>query len=87
MIPLLFESNQWQNRFDKIVVIDCTVETQIQRVLLRNNLQRDQIEKIIAAQIPREVRLKNADYIINNDGLLTDLNKQVIDIHQKIISL
>ena len=87
MIPLLFESNKWQNRFNKIVVIDCTVETQIQRVLLRNNLQRDQVEKIIAAQISREDRLKNADYIINNDGLLTDLNKQVIDIHQKIISL
>jgi dephospho-CoA kinase len=87
MIPLLFESNKWQGRFNKIIVIDCTVETQIQRVLLRNNIQRNQVEKIIAAQIPREDRLKNADFIINNDGLLIELNMQVIDIHQKIIGL
>jgi len=87
MIPLLFESNNWQGRFKKIIVTDCSLETQIQRVVLRNKLPREQVEKIIAAQISREDRLKNADYVINNDGFLADLNIQVMDIHQKIMFL
>jgi dephospho-CoA kinase len=87
MIPLLFESNNWQGRFKKIIVTDCSVETQIQRVVLRNKLPREQVEKIMAAQMSREERLKNADYVINNDGFLIDLNLQVMDIHQKILVL
>ena len=87
MIPLLFESNNWQGRFSKIIVTDCSVETQVERVVLRNKLPREQVEKIMAAQISREERLKNADYVINNDGFLIDLNLQVMDIHEKIIRL
>ena len=87
MIPLLFESNNWQGRFSKIIVTDCSVETQVERVVLRNKLPREQVEKIMAAQMSREERLKNADFVINNDGFLVDLNLQVMDIHQKIITL
>ncbi len=87
MIPLLFESNTWQGRFNKIIVTDCPVETQVQRVVLRNKLPKEQVEKIMAAQMSREERVKNADFVINNDGLLIDLNLQVNDIHQSIISL
>lgn len=87
MIPLLFESNTWQGRFNKIIVTDCSVETQVQRVVLRNKLPKEQVEKIMAAQMSREERVKNADFVINNDGLLIDLNLQVMDIHQKIIAL
>jgi dephospho-CoA kinase len=87
MIPLLFESNTWQGRFNKIIVTDCSVETQVQRVVLRNKLPKEQVEKIMAAQMSREERVKNADFVINNDGLLIDLNLQVMDIHQSIISL
>ena len=87
MIPLLFESNTWQGRFNKIIVTDCSVETQVQRVVRRNKLPKEQVEKIMAAQMSREERVKNADFVINNDGLLIDLNLQVNDIHQSIISL
>jgi dephospho-CoA kinase len=87
MIPLLFESNNWEGRFDKIIVTDCSVETQIQRVVLRNKLPKEQVEKIMAAQMSREERVKNADYVINNDGFLIDLNLQVMEIHQKILAL
>ena len=85
MIPLLFESQGWQNRFQKIVVVDCTIDNQIQRVILRNNIQQEVIEKIIATQAPRAVRLQYADHVLNNNGTLEELNDQVISTHQKII--
>lgn len=85
MIPLLFESNRWQGRFDKIVTIDCSVEQQIERVMKRNHLSREAVEKIIHAQVPRSVRLENADFVIDNGGSLTLLKSQVIRVHEAIL--
>jgi dephospho-CoA kinase len=85
MIPLLFESQGWQGRFQKIVVVDCTIDHQIQRVILRNNIQQDVIEKIIATQAPRALRLQYADYVLNNNGTLNELNEQVINVHEQIL--
>jgi dephospho-CoA kinase len=85
MIPLLFESNAWQNRFKKIVVVDCSVQTQIERVMQRNHLAQELIEKIIATQVPRAFRLQNADYVIHNEGSLKDLENEVTLTHLKII--
>jgi dephospho-CoA kinase len=85
MIPLLFESNSWQGKYQKIVVVDCSVEEQIRRVELRNGLDRSEIEKIIKAQVPRDTRLSNADYIIDNSGSMEHLIEQVELTHRLII--
>jgi len=85
MIPLLFESTGWQGRFNKIVVVDCSVDLQIKRVALRNQLQHEMIEKIIATQTPRAMRLQYADYIIENNGTLSELEEQVSYTHLQIL--
>jgi len=85
MIPLLFESTGWQGRFNKIIVVDCTIDHQIQRVILRNKLQQEEIEKIIATQAPRVMRLQYADYVLENNKSLNDLHEQVLHTHQKIL--
>ncbi len=85
MIPLLFESTGWQGRFNKIIVVDCTIDHQIQRVILRNQLQQEEIEKIIATQAPRAMRLQYADYVLENNKTLNDLQEQVLHTHQKIL--
>ena len=85
MIPLLFESQGWQGRFQKIVVVDCTIDHQIERVILRNNIHQDVIEKIIATQAPRAVRLQYADYVLNNNGSFDELKQQVINTHEQIL--
>jgi dephospho-CoA kinase len=85
MIPLLFESTGWQGRFNKIIVVDCTIDHQIQRVILRNQLQQEEIEKIIATQAPRAMRLQYADYVLENNKSLNDLHEQVLHTHQKIL--
>lgn len=77
-IPLLVESQKWQDYVDLIWVIDCSPATQIARVCARNGLTAAAVERIIAAQAPRAARLACADAVICNDGIsLDELNAQV----------
>lgn len=80
MIPLLFESSNWQGRFQKIIVVDCSVEQQIERVMSRNQMSRESVLKIIHAQVSRETRLANADYVVSNDDSWEKLRAQVKSI-------
>ncbi len=68
-IPLLVESGRWRQRVDQVLVVDCPVETQVERVMARNALARDEIGKIIASQAPRLRRLRAADIVIFNSGV------------------
>jgi dephospho-CoA kinase len=68
-VPLLVESASWRQRVDKVLVIDCSPETQISRVQTRSGLSRPAIEAIIAAQASRSERLAIADAVILNDGI------------------
>lgn len=66
-IPLLVESlPRWQPMIDQLVVVDCPPETQIERVMARSQLPREQIQAIMAAQASREQRLAVADHVLDN---------------------
>jgi dephospho-CoA kinase len=71
-IPLLVESGHWRSKLHRILVVDCTEQTQIERVLARNGLPRSEIERIIATQASRKQRLAAADIVIHNQGLSLD---------------
>lgn len=71
-IPLLTESSHWRQELDSILVVDCSHETQINRVMARNAFTSDTVEKIIASQAKRTERLKVADFIIFNDHITLD---------------
>jgi dephospho-CoA kinase len=68
-VPLLVESGRWRSLVNHVLVVDCLVETQIQRVMARNAFDRDTVEKIIASQATRDQRLACADWVIYNDQL------------------
>ncbi len=68
-VPLLVESAHWRQSVDHVLVVDCTPEVQISRVMARSHLARSEIEKIIASQASRERRLRAADSVIFNVGL------------------
>lgn len=68
-IPLLVESGRWRQQVDRVLVIDCSEATQIDRVTTRNNLTREAVQKIIAGQATRDQRRAAADICIYNDGL------------------
>ncbi len=85
-IPLLFETNT-ANRVNRVLVIDCPVETQIERVLKRDGLSRERAESIIASQVSRAVRIAKADDIIDNTETNTELAQQLEKLHNLYLSL
>ena len=68
-IPLLVESGRWRQQVDRVLVIDCAVETQIERVMRRSGLAEEAVRSIIAAQATRARRLAAADIVICNEHL------------------
>ena len=69
-VPLLVESgDRWRRQVDWVCVVDCAVETQIQRVMARNQLGRADVERIISQQASRQQRLACADAVIFNEGI------------------
>ena len=80
-IPLLVESQNWRPVLDKVLVIDCQVQTQINRVMRRNTLKTADVEKIIAAQASRIMRNSAADIVIFNDSITVEhLQEQVTQV-------
>ena len=71
-VPLLAESSAWRSRCQRILVIDCPTQTQVQRVMARSGWAADQVERVIAQQASRESRRAIADAVIFNDGLGPD---------------
>jgi dephospho-CoA kinase len=78
-VPLLVESGErWRRQVDLVCVVDCGVETQIQRVMSRNQLGRTEIERIISQQASRQQRLDCADAVIFNEGIDLAHLKQLV---------
>ena len=75
-VPLLFEGNlqQWLR---PVILVACNVDTQRRRLQQRDGLDAAAAQKHIDAQMSLEDKRKLADYIIENDGSLADLESQV----------
>ncbi|KEA53181.1 dephospho-CoA kinase [Mangrovibacter sp. MFB070] len=86
VVPLLVE-NQLQQQADRVLVVDVSTETQLQRTMARDNVSRELAQHIISAQVSREARLAAADDIINNDGLPQTLTRDVARLHQRYMAL
>jgi len=67
-------------------VIDSDPEMQISRASKRDQHSREDIQKIIAAQMPREQRNLLADDVILNDGSIDSLDRKVTQLHEKYIN-
>ena len=87
VVPLLIESGNWLSLLDYLVVVDCPEETQIERVMHRSKLPRNEVERILQAQASRLERIAHADMVIENQGSLDDLQAQVLNLHQKILQI
>jgi len=82
--PLLLETDQHQ-LVDRIVVIDVPKDVQLERTMARDTNSREQVERIIAAQMSREDRLARADEVIDNDRPLDDVTRQVRELHERLL--
>ena len=82
-VPLLFEGNlhEWLR---PVVLVACSVEVQKRRLEQRDGVSAEAAQKHIAAQMSLEEKRRLADYIIENDGDLTELERQVRAVLEKI---
>jgi dephospho-CoA kinase len=71
-IPLLVESTRWRPNLHRVLVVDCSPATQIQRVGQRSGLDAGSVQKIMSNQSSRAARLQSADFVIFNESLSFD---------------
>jgi len=76
VVPLLIEAGM-QDLADRILVVDCNEQQQIERVRKRSGLSEDRIRRIVAAQISSSERRSLADDVIINDADLVQVQAQV----------
>ena len=90
VIPLLVEKNLWEP-FDRAIVVDCEIESQLSRLMSRENIDKEKAEVMLMAQASREQRLQLNDYlptdIIENNSKISDLKEKVANLNQKLLSL
>jgi len=83
-IPLLYEGNSIE-LVEKVIVVSVSEETQLKRLMKRNDLTKEDALLRIASQIPVKEKEARADYVIDNNGDLEDTKRQVVELLNKII--
>jgi len=80
---LLIESNG-HRRFDKLIVVWCEPEIQVERLMLRNNFTREQARQRIEAQMPQEEKKQFADYLIDTSNGFEDTRRQTLEVYDRL---
>lgn len=87
VVPLLFETSDYDDLFQRILVIDCDEQRQIERTMIRSQLSDEQVKAIMATQVSRQFRLSHADDVIENNQDIKYLEAQVKNTHSKYMEL
>ena len=82
---LMIESGGYQ-RFDKLIVVHCRPEVQLERLMLRNALTREQAEQRVSAQMDQEEKMKFADYLIDTSDGFESTRLQTEAVYAKLRS-
>ena len=83
-VAIIFETNTEDN-YDKIILVRAPIEERIKRVVLRDNITKDDVIRRVNNQIDDSTIIDKCDYIIDNHNLI-ELKEKVINIHQDLIS-
>lgn len=87
VIPLLIESGIWRTRVDRVLVVDCSIETQVARVMRRSGLDEVTARAIVASQATREARLDAADDVLVNEGSAEVALRRAAQLHALYVHL
>ncbi|GKS70426.1 dephospho-CoA kinase [Nitrosomonas sp. PY1] len=86
VVPLLFETHDYDNSIERILVVDCNESLQLSRTMTRSRLSEEKVKAIMATQVTRQRRLLLADDVIVNDHDIDSLKKQVHALHKKYLA-
>ena len=84
-VPLLAE-NGLKGLYDVVVVVDCPVEVQLERLVTQRGMDEADARARIAAQATRDQRLAVADHVLGNEGSLADLEAAVAALWHTLTS-
>jgi len=84
VIPLLIEAHM-KNLVDRVLVVDLPLEQQIQRIMNRDHIDREQAELAIMNQLPASERRLHADDMIENTMPMHELKQAVAILHQQYL--
>ena len=87
VVQLLLETGAYRDLIQRILVIDCSEDTQVARTMERSGLTEGEVRAIMAAQAPRAARLAAADDVLLNDGDLAALRHAAAALHQRYLAL
>ena len=85
-IPLLLETKQ-QSNYDRVLLVDCEEQQQIDRTIMRDKRNLNEVQSIMRSQVSRKDRIAIADDIIDNTQEISTLKTQVSNLHNKYIKL
>ena len=80
VVPLLVEAG-FGELVDRVAVVDCPRELQLERLMNRDGIDRDRAESMLSAQVDRQTRLAAADDVIDNGGSRASTRRQVRRLH------
>lgn len=80
---LMIESGGYR-RFDKLIVVYCRPEVQLERLMHRNHLSREEAEQRIAAQMPQEEKLRYADFSIDTSGSFEETRARTEEVYRAL---
>lgn len=86
-VPLLLETGAYGEMVQRVLVVDCGEDQQVERVMARSGLGGDEVRAIMASQICRAERLRLADDVIDNCGELSALPYQVEQLHRSYLQI
>jgi dephospho-CoA kinase len=87
VVPLLVESGGYRDRLQRVLVVDCPEDLQVERVSRRSGLAAEEVRAIIHSQVSRNERRAAADDVIDNSGSLAALQQQVVELHNRYVAL
>jgi dephospho-CoA kinase len=82
---LMIESGGYK-RFDKLIVVHCRADLQLQRVMVRNKLNRADAETRIAAQMPQEEKKKFANYLIDTSAGFEGARRRTEEVYAQLLA-
>ncbi|MBO0798151.1 MAG: dephospho-CoA kinase [Blastocatellia bacterium] len=80
---LMIETGSYR-RYDKVIVVHCRPDLQLQRLMARNNLTREDAAARISAQMPSSEKLKYADFAVDTSNGFEDTRAQVESLYSEL---
>ena len=83
---LMIETGSFR-RFDKLIVVHCDADVQLERLMRRDNLSREDAERRVAAQMPQAEKMRHADFLIDTSGTREETRSLTAEVYERLREL